>query len=225
VVGTLAAPAAVQEVPARRGRSMRWIGVALLALAVVAPLLRQRGTPSWQTVWAEDGSIYTHQAIIGGFDSLFRGYNGYLQLPARLIAIPTPYFSLRYLGLYMSLAATITGALLAWSLFHLTQSWLPSRLLRVTLASFVVLAPAVGIESTATVTNTIWMFLAVLPWALVSFEERSRDTVLRSALVFLGATSSLLSVIFVPLGVGWVFYRRTRATWAVGAAFIAGLVV
>ena len=204
----------------------RWVGGLLFAAAAVVPLLRQQGTPSWQTVWAEDGTIYTHQAVFGGgVHSLFRGYYGYLQLPPRLIALPTPYFSLRYLALYMSFAATITGALLAWSLFHLTRSWLPSRLLRGTLASFVVLAPALGIESTATVTNTIWMFLAVLPWALVSLEERTRDTALRCALVFLGATSTLLSVVFLPVAIGWVAYRRTRSAWTVGIAFFAGLLV
>ncbi|HXW34533.1 MAG TPA: hypothetical protein VEJ87_08130, partial [Acidimicrobiales bacterium] len=95
----------------------RWAGVLLMASAIILPLFRLRGTPSWQTVWAEDSTIYTHQAVFyGSFHSLFRGYNGYLQLPPRLLAIPTPYFPLRYLAVYTSLAATIVGALLAWSI-------------------------------------------------------------------------------------------------------------
>ena len=202
------------------------MGALLIAAAIVLPLFRQRGTPSWQTVWAEDSTIYTHQAVFyGSFHSLFRGYNGYLQLPARLLAVPTPYFSLRYLALYMALAATVVGALLAWSIYYLSRSWLRSRLLRVTLASLVVLMPVLGPESTATVTNTVWMFLAVLPWALISLEEGRRPSTLRAVLVFLGATSSVLSLLFLPVAIGWVVYRRTQAALVVSAAFLLGLIV
>ena len=204
----------------------RWVGTVLVAAAIILPLLRQRGTPSWETLWAEDATIYTHQAVFsGGLHSLFRGYNGYLQLPPRLLAVPTPYFSLRYLALYNALAATVVGALLAWSVYHLSRRWLQSRLLRVTLASFVVLMPVLGPESTATITNTTWMFLAVLPWALVSLEERRRDAGLRSGLAFLGATSSVLSYVFLPLAIGWLVYRRTKKVYIVGASFLVGLIV
>ena len=204
----------------------RWVGALLVAAAIILPLLRQRGTPSWDTLWAEDATIYTHQAVFfGGLHSLFRGYNGYLQLPPRLLALPTPYFSLRYLALYDALAATVVGALLAWAVYHLSSRWLQSRLLRVTLAAFVVLMPVLGPESTATITNTTWMFLAVLPWALVSLEERRRDAGLRSGLAFLGATSSALSYVFLPLAIGWLIYRRTKEVYIVGASFLVGLIV
>jgi hypothetical protein len=203
----------------------KWVGAILIVGAVVLPLFRQRGTPSWQTVWAEDTTIYTHQAVFSGSLSvLFRGYNGYLQLPPRLLAVPTPYFSLRYLAIYSALAATVVGALLAWSVYHLSRGWLSSRLLRVTLASFVVLMPVLGPENTATITNVTWLFLAVLPWALISLEERRRDTGLRSALAFLAATSSALSLLFLPLAIGWVVYRRSRAAILVGVCFIGGLI-
>ena len=98
-------------------------GRVLLAAAVLVPLLRQRGTPSWETVWSEDASIYTYQAVWhGSLDSLFRGYAGYLQLPPRLMAVPTPYFSLRYLSVYDALISTVTGALLAWSTYILSRA-------------------------------------------------------------------------------------------------------
>lgn len=190
------------------------------------PLLRQRGTPSWQTVWSEDSTIYTHQAVFhGGLRSLFLGYNGYLQLPPRLLALPTPYFSLRYLSIYLAFASVLTGGLLAWSVYHLSRSWLSSRLLQLVLASFVVLMPALGFESTATITNTTWIFLAVLPWALISLEERGRDIALRSVLAFLGATSSALCLLFIPLGIGWLVYRRTRSALIVVVSFLVGVAI
>jgi hypothetical protein len=204
----------------------RWIGGLLLAAAVVLPLLRQRGTPSWQTVWPEDGQLYTDQAIWhGGVRSIFLEHGGYLQLPPRLFAIPTPYFSLRYLALYCALAAAIAGAFLAWSVYHLSRGWVSSRLVRVVLASFVVLMPSLGWEITGSITNTIWVFMAVLPWALISMEETQRNVALRSVLAFLGATASLLSLLFIPLAVGWLAYRRTRSTLIVVVSFLVGMAI
>ena len=143
--------------------------------------------------------------------------------PPRLLAIPTPYFPLRYLSFYLAFIAAITVATLAWSVYPPSRSWLASRLLQVVLASFVVLMPALGFESTANITNTIWMFLAVLPWALISLEEGQRDTVLRSILAFLGATSSALSLLFIPLALGWLVFRRTRSMFIVTISFLVGV--
>ena len=177
-------------------------------------------------MWSEDGSIYTYQAIWhGSIRSIGLGYNGYLQLPPRLLALPTPYFSLRYLALYFALTTAIIGALLAWNVYHLSKGWVTSPGMRVVLASFVVLMPALGLESTATATNSIWVFLAVLPWALISLEESRRDTALRAVLAFLGATASALSLLFIPLGLGWLAYRRTRSALVVVGVMIAGDVI
>jgi hypothetical protein len=74
---------ALDELEIQEGRldsllGRRWIGALLMAAAVVLPLLRQRGTPSWQTSMGEDATIYTSQAVWhGSLHSLFLGYNGY----------------------------------------------------------------------------------------------------------------------------------------------------
>ena len=58
------------------------LGALLFTAATVLPLFRQTGARSWQTTWAEDGTIYFGQANLhGGFAVLLRGYAGYLQLP------------------------------------------------------------------------------------------------------------------------------------------------
>ena len=204
----------------------RSVGALLLVGAVVLPLFRQRGTPSWRTVWAEDGHIYTQQAVNAGpLRVMFRGYNGYLQLPPRLLALPTPFFSLRYLALYCSFVSVAVAAALAWGVYHWSKSWVGPRVLRVALASLVVLMPAMGLDSTATITNLIWPFLAALPWALISREETASDVVTRSVVVVLAATSSLLAVCFLPLALGWLAYRRTRAALCVTSAFVVGLIL
>lgn len=65
-------------------------GVGLFALAVALPLLRQRGVRSWATIWAEDGEIFSTQAIESGPRVLFYSYAGYLTLPPRLLALVVP---------------------------------------------------------------------------------------------------------------------------------------
>jgi hypothetical protein len=93
------------------------------------------------------------------------------------------------------------------------------------LASLIVLMPALGAENTATITNIIWVFAAVAPWALVSLAERPRDVLVRSIVAFLAATSTSICFFFFPLALGYVVIRRTRAALIVGAAFSAGLAV
>ena len=58
-------------------------------------------------------------SLLGASIRSFGGTTAILQVPPRLLAIPTPFFSLRYLALYAALAATAVGALLAWSVYHL----------------------------------------------------------------------------------------------------------
>jgi hypothetical protein len=85
--------------------------------------------------------------------------------------------------------------------------------------------PALGQENTANIVNVIWLFAAVVPWALISLRERPRDVVGRSCVAFLAATSTALSVIFLPLAIGAAWLRATRAIWVVVTAFVVGLVL
>ena len=202
------------------------IGVVLFALAIVLPLLRQTGTSSWRTIWAEDGSIYFQQAYQhGGGAVLFRGYAGYLQLPTRLLGGMSEFVPIRQLALYFAVSAEVVSALLAWFVYWASDGWITSRPARVALASLVVLMPVLGSENTATITNTIWMFAAVAPWAFVALAERPRAVALRSVVAFLAATATTLAAIFIPFAIGYALIRRTRATWIVVVAFCTGLVV
>ena len=45
-----------------------WVGALLVAAAIILPLLRQRGTPSWDTLWAEDArSTHIRPSSTGDF--------------------------------------------------------------------------------------------------------------------------------------------------------------
>jgi hypothetical protein len=200
------------------------LGSVLFVAAAVLPLFRQAGARSWDTIWAEDGQIYSQQPIRdGGIAALLRTHGGYLQLAPRLLGAVAPLVPLRRLSLYLALAATVTCALLAAFLFHASQGWISSRPVRLALASLVVLAPVLGLENTATITNTIWTFGVVAPWALVSLRDRGRAVAVRAAVAFLAATSTVVSVVFLPLALAVAAIRRTPRAWVVSGMFVAGL--
>ncbi len=153
------------------------------------------------------------------------GHAGYLQLPPRLLAVGSTLVPVGDLSLYLALSGTLVGALLAWFLYHVSREWLVSWPVRLALSSLVVLMPALGAENTANITNLIWIFAAVAPWALVSLSDRPRDIVLRSIVAFLAATATSLCFLFLPLAVGFALIRRTTAAIVVCAAFGIGLAV
>ncbi|HVN50602.1 MAG TPA: hypothetical protein VMT43_04170, partial [Acidimicrobiales bacterium] len=183
-------------------RPRTYVGLGLFVLAVVLPLFRQTGLHSWQTVFAEDGRIYTQQALRhGALASLLHGYAGYLQLPPRLSALAIPFLPLRDVAAYAAVTGTLVAALAAAFVYRESRSWIRWWPLRLAIASLVVLMPALGAENTANMTNVIWVVAATTPWALMSREEGAWDTLARAVAAFLAATSTALSVLFVPLAI------------------------
>jgi hypothetical protein len=206
----------IESEPLRRD-----VAAVLLLLAVVLPLLRETGARTWQTVWAEDGTVYFTQARTGG--AVLRGFAGYLQLPPRLLGAVTPAIPLRALPVYFALSGVIVAALLAWFTYVASRQWIDSPLVRLALSSLVVLMPALGYENTANITNTIWVFAGVAPWAIVSLADRPRDVLIRGLVVFLAATSTVLAIVYIPLAIGNALIRKTRAASIVAALFLAGI--
>ncbi len=193
--------------------------------AVALPLLRQGGAPSWNTIWGEDGWVYFQQAHDHGLSVLVRGYAGYLQLAPRLLAVPSVLVPVPDLARYFAVVAALVGAMLAGFVYWASEGWVEAREVRLALASLVVLAPALGYENTGNVTNTIWILLAVAPWALVARSDGQRAVVLRSLVAFASATATALSAVFLPLALGYACARRRRPTWIVCGSFCAGLVL
>lgn len=204
----------------------RGTGVVLVTLAVGLPLLRQSGVHSWRTIWAEDGALYYAEADrLGGLSVLFRGYAGYLQLPPRILALGMSRVPTEQLSIYLALAPALVAGLLAWFVYRATDGWVGSRLTRLVLAALVVLMPCLIVENVASVTNLIWTFAAVVPWALISMAEKKVDVATRSAVAFLAATSTAIVGLFLPLAIGFALYRRTKAAYVVVGAYLAGLSV
>lgn len=210
------------------GRSVRDVAVAagLLATAIVVPLLRVVGTRSWEGLFAEDGTVYYQQLRTEGpLGLLLRAFNGYAQVPTRLLAAPSALVPIDHVPVYFAVVGATVAALVAAATFHLSRAWIPHPALRLALCALMVLTPVARVEVNANLVNLIWTYLAALPFALASLEERRRDVVVRSVVVLAAATSTVVAFVFVPLALAFVAWRRTRAALGVGIAYAVGLAV
>lgn len=200
--------------------------VAVLCGVVVLQLLRQRGVPSWDTIWVEDGPVYVGQANErGAIAVLLHGYAGYLQLLSRLLAVPTAFLPVSWIAAYLAVSSAIVTTLLAGFVYRSTGGWIATTRVRLAVGAIAALGPAAAIETTATVTNVIWPLLAAAPWAFASRRRSGSDVAMRATVAFLAATSTLLSAVFVPLAIGALVRRRARADLVVALTFAAGLVI
>ena len=200
--------------------------LVLIGLAIVLPLFRQTGARSWRTAWTEDAQIWFQQAHDQGpIHALLRGYAGYLQLPPRVLGALSQVISIRQLTLYFSVAGTVIGALLGWFVYCMSDGWITSHAARLALASFVVVAPVLGHENTATITNTIWIFFAVSPWALLGLNARITAVILRSFVVFLAATATPLTVVFLPWAIALAIARKAATAWVICGSLCVGLIL
>jgi hypothetical protein len=196
----------------------------LFTLAVVLPLLRQRHARSWNTIWAEDGSIYLTQAKQGGgIHALFRSYAGYLQLPPRLLGATAGVLPLRQSAAFFAVSDVVVAALLAWFVYWASSGYVASRPVRLALASMIVLMPVLGMENTANATNTIWIFAAVAPWAFLAVSESRGGVAARSTVAFFASAATSLTFVYLPLALACALVRKARGTWIVAASFTVGL--
>jgi hypothetical protein len=205
------------------GRPLPWVaGVVLFVIAAGLPLLREVHTKPWQTMWAEDAAIFYPQAVTQGPDVVLRGYSGYAQLVTRLVFAVVAALPVAWATAAAAILASVVTALVAAFVFRCTQGWMTSWAMRLAVPFFLVLGACLGLENNATPTNLVWVFVAAVPWALLSTRDRPLDIGLRSLVVVLAALSQPLAALFVPLAVGVWWVRRSRASLVTGIALVVG---
>ena len=200
------------------------VGISLFAAASVLPLLRQRGNPSWDSLWAEDGFLLYQDVLDSGpIEPILRGYTGYLVLLPRLLAIPLHWVAPEHVAAYCAVVAAAVTAVLATLTYRWTAGWIASTPVRLALCALVVLMPAAALENTAVLVNTIWALVCVAPWAVLSRQDGRADVAARAVVLFLAATSTPVAILFLPPALVWTWReRRRRGLLVVTAAFLAG---
>jgi hypothetical protein len=202
------------------------LAAGFVVVATAAQLLRQSGAHVWDTVWAEDGHLYTADALSRpALSTIGRGYNGYIQVLPRLLALGTRLVPAQRIATYLAATAALVTSLLGLVVIRSSGGWMRSWALRGCLGVMCVLAPVSYYEVDANLANLGWPLLVASFWVLASRREGRADVALRVLVVVLAALSTSVAIVLLPWAVVVVGLRRRRADLVVGGAFLVGLIV
>jgi hypothetical protein len=207
-------------------RLARLIGVvAVLGGAAVLHLIRQRGVPVWNSLWAEDGRVFLSDAIRDFHGTFLAQNGGYIHILPRSIAGAVSLLPVTDAAAGMAIGAAIAVALVAGFVYLASAEVVGSRALRLALAGAVVFVPIPGTELLANTTNLHFYLLFACFWALVWQSETGLAVSSRAVVVVTAAMSDPLCVLFVPLAVVGPIVRRSSRTLAVSSLFGMALLV
>lgn len=187
----------------------------VVALWVVAAtflqLMRERGVPVWDSIWAEDGRNFLGEALHRPFlSTLFDPHASYIQLAPRIVGGIAAAFPLERAAIVLSVGSALVVALLSAYLYFASSSLLRSQWARVTLAVLVVLLPATVNETAATAANLHWYLIFACFWVFLAPSRSWRAVVASAAVALAAALSNPLTGLFVPLA---VLRAVTGETW------------
>jgi hypothetical protein len=205
-------------------RWWRWVValVAVLALAAVQTI-RQQGVHSWNSVWAEDGTVFFQGTRSLG--SLFHTYSGYLELVPRLLGWGANLVPLDQVSRYIAAVAAIVTALCGLAVYGLSGALVRSQWLRVLLGVSVGLLPAALYENLNSITNVIWPLLFACFWALLVVPTSRRRAIAAAVVCVLAALSSVLALLYLPVTARLAWKRRDVDSRIVLGSFVAASVV
>jgi hypothetical protein len=187
-------------------------------------LVRQAGTPSWSTVWAEDGSVFLPRALFLPFGSgLFREDAGYLQLVPQLIADLVARMPMADAAPGFAIAGALVASFCAVFVFHACSGHIRRPGLRALLGCSVVLLPTAVIEIANSGVDAPWYLMFAVFWALL-WRPRSRGAMALAALVaFTAMGSQILNLLYLPLAVARVIALPRPREQAVTIGWLAGI--
>ena len=207
-------------------RVPRGLSVLLLAAAVplgaLVMLVRVAGpVPAWDSIYAEDLSIFLVQALQHPWH-LLTPDAGYSQLVARLIAQFVVYLPLRDAAAAFAIIGALVTTGCALFIFHASAGHVRSAVLRVVLAVAVVLLPVAQLEIADSGVNSPWYLLFALFWAVLWRPGTRAGMAGAAAVGFLTAASTTMSVVFAPLLLARAIALPRLREHAVTAGWAAG---
>ena len=191
-----------------------WMGA--VAAGLLATFLSWFRLPigAWDTLWAEDGSVFLFPWANGaGWSSVLAPYDGYLHFVPRLLAGLIYAFS--------DVRGYADSVIVSSCLVYGVVAGLVYVFSRFVLALITVLAPVAGWESMHNLANLHWFLLWITPWLLLASPRSRVGLVLMSLLALAIALTEVQAVVLVPL-VLWLWKKRDR--WPIFIAFATGLI-
>jgi hypothetical protein len=182
-------------------RTTPWgLVVALLAVAAGTVVCVVRQPNALNTIWAEDGKIFYTQVLSKGVArSLLTPYNGYAHVVPRLLALLASAFPLGDAAKALTISASVVTAGVAVLVYRVTGNYLRSTWVRLALAAFVLLLPGAQNEVLGNIANLHWYLLFASFWILLWNPRHGWEVAIGAAVVFLGAASDPLALLFLPL--------------------------
>lgn len=199
--------------------------VSFVAIAIPVQLLRQRGVPSWDSVWAEDGAVFLTDAVALPISStLLRSYAGYAHGLPRVLAELVVLLPIRWWAAAAAVAAASTAALAGLFAFTASRPWCPSWPRRAVLAGMFLVLPAALFETAANLANIQWYLLAALPLAFIApFDPPFRAVA--AGFVAVVALTAPLAAVFLPFVILGMIRHRDFAHLVPGGTFLAAVAV
>jgi hypothetical protein len=196
--------------------------LAAIAAGAVVLLLRQAGRPSWDTLWAEDGTTFLPTALRDPWGSILQQYAGYIQLVPRLIADCVASLPLRAAAVGFAVAGALSASCCAVFTFRACAGHVRTTALRAVLAASVVLLPTALIEVANSGIDVPWYLMFALFWALL-WRPRSGAGMAVAALIAMAAMSSqILAALYAPLAAARVIALPRAREQSVTFGLLAG---
>jgi len=210
--------------PARLVRGPARAVVALLVVALAAAsLLRQRGAPAWDTVWAEDGAQFLQRASeLGVAEALGLTYAGYLHVVPRLVAELAAAVPIEWSAVVLAGSAALISAACGAVVVAASGGLVRAPAVRLALGGLVVLAPVAAPETLNSVALSQWHLTVAAVWAALWVPRSRAGRAVCAATLAAAALSAPLSLITAPLlAVRLAAVRGRAAAWVPAAGLAA----
>ena len=175
---------------------------AAVVIGTFAQVIRLPGDAAYNTIWAEDGSVFLNQAINQGVLHAFTiPYAGYLHVVPRLLATVAALLPLQWAAAIFGIGSALVVSLLGVFLYEAAAGHIMSRALRLVLAAMFVAVPVVGFETEANATNLHFYFDFVAMWALLWRPQSRIANGLSTVVCFLAASSDPITLFVLPIAI------------------------
>lgn len=196
---------------------------AAVALGAVVLLARQDGHPAWDTVWAEDRTVFLPRALMDPWGSFLHYYGGYVQLVPQFIADVVARFPLRDAAVGFAVAGALAASACALFVYHASAGHVRQPALRLLIAVSVLLLPVALVEVADSGVNAQWYLMYALFWALLARPASRGGQAAAALIAFLAMASNVLNLLYLPLVAARALALPRARQHAVTAGWLAGI--
>jgi hypothetical protein len=201
----------VRECPERKHDAL-WAAFTGVAVFLVT---FARDPSAWNSIWAEDGAVFLTASVDQGFGSLFHFWAGYLNTVPRIGALIAAALPLSIAPSVMTTYAVAIVGICGATVEALSGAFIERRWVRVGLGLCFGFLPAARVESIANMNNLQFFLVAVSFWPLIAIPRTRGGRRWSVVLLVSTASSTIIGLVLLPLGLLRVFDRRSRIPAAV----------